>query len=303
MPDKAIAIDENISSENISLSEQGKLEFFIEEKKQAENTIVFIVKLYAYVFGFLFVYSGFISKEFLQSTVSTIDTISSSVPFDIDDTSFIKKSISGLGMILIIAIVIFGKYGTVGIAHAIKKRLKYKYAINKIVNKDNLLDGIEIEHFLKIPVIYTLTTSIIVLGSIYYLLIAFGYSNNIAITLIMSISIISLRIFPRTNIIFYNTLHNYIKEIYIENNKEYTCKKCINRSDKSTTILTIFSIILIILFICIDIQVHQDKFDLETRNFVYIEIISSLAFLEYIYIHIKMGRQTFIERLFKKIIK
>lgn len=272
--------DKSIFDDKIIL-EKEKLAILIEKNKQVENTIYFIIKLYPYVFGFLFIYSGFVSKEFLQTSLDN--------PFSIENTNFIRMSILALGLILIGTITVFWKFRTMGIAHEIKQRLKYKYEINKIMHKDNLLDGLEIEQFLKISVIYTLTTSIIVLGSIFYLLLMWGYENHIVITLTMTASIISILIFPKVNTYFYIKLIHYLKEFYEENNKEYTCPKCLDSEEKKSTPLTIFTILLIVIFIYIEILVYTSDFSTYDRNFIYLGILASLISIEYVYIHRKIN--------------
>lgn len=176
-----------------------KINILLDEKKRLESHLVFIVKTYIYIYGFLFIYTGFVAKIFFAPENESYQ-----------DSAFIRISFSLLGLFLILVISLFGKYGTLGIAHIINKRIQYTYEINKIINRKN---NLEIEHFFKIPVIYTWTTTAVIAGSIFYFLIIFDFNSDLAITWTIIVSSISLFIFPNTNIRFYFQITNNVNKL------------------------------------------------------------------------------------------
>lgn len=265
--------------------ENKKLDILFDEKKRAENNILFIVKTYSYVFGFLFVYTGFVAKTFIQSA-----------NFDLEEISFIKVSISILGLFLIFVISTFGKYGIMGIAHSIKKRLGYTYEINKIVNKGNVLKGLDIEHFLKIPVIYTWTITIIIAGSIFYFILMLGSTNPYALSGIMITSILGLLFFPKTNIQFFNLLNNYLISIYESEGHIYKNHNYMDKSQISDIWLKLIRSLIIVTFIICEAFLIFTGEEVAYRSTNYSILLSLLILIEYKDVKRKTNRKCIFDR-------
>lgn len=265
-----------------------RLNILLTERHRAEDKIQFITKTYMYVFGFLFIYTGFVVKMFLLDT-----------NFEINEPNFIKYSASILGLFLILVITTFGRYGTIGISHMIKRRFEYTYEINKIINNQNRLLGLDLEHFLKIPVIYTWTTTIIIAGSIFYFILMFGINNGYYITGILTTILLSLNAFPKTNKQFFHRLNDSLIDIYNSENKIY---KSSGYYDKSNLInskwLYIIKKVIIGLAVLIESLFYfTDEITLVFRITSYIVLIIILILIEYIDIKRSTNRKCIFDKL------
>ncbi|WP_419763943.1 MAG: hypothetical protein ACNI28_09110 [Arcobacter sp.] len=263
-----------------------KVTILIDEKKRLENHLIFIVKTYIYIYGFLFVYTGFVAK--IIFSLENLET---------NDTTFIRISFSLLGLFLIIVVSIFGRYGTLGIAHIIKKRLQFTYEINSLLDRDNK-NSLTTEHFLKIPVIYTWTTTAVIAGSIFYFLIIFNFNVNYAISSTMIVCILCLLVFPNTNIRFYYEVTNY--ERMLKNiNKDFQKYK----NKKLNLFLILARIFIYILLISFEIQQYFFHNYLEYKILIYITLFTFLILIEYLYIKKQTNRKTIFSQIASRPLK
>lgn len=247
-----------------------KVNILLDEKKRLESHLVFIVKTYIYVYGFLFVYTGFVAKFFFSQGKASNP-----------DSDFTSMAFSLLGLFLIIVVSLFGKYGTLGIAHIINRRLQYTYEINKILKRKN---NLETEHFLKIPVIYTWTSTAIIAGSLFYFLIIFKFNYNAATFLTMLVCIVSLYIFSDTNIQFYFSIKDY-------SNKLKKLKK-IEVPKKEYYDLIGSTILIYLIVIYIEIQIYVYDKILKEKLLIYSILFLLLIKIRYFWIKRKTNRQT-----------
>lgn len=266
------------------MEKNDKVNILIDEKKRLENHLIFIVKTYIYIYGFLFIYTGFVAKIIFSLEEPTI-------------TPFIRISFSLLGLFLIIVVSIFGSYGTLGIAHIIKKRLQFTYEINKLLDRDNK-SSLNTEHFLKIPVIYTWTTTAVIAGSIFYFLIIFNFNKNYAITATILVCILCLLVFPKTNIRFYYEITNYANLLKdIKNTQERYKNKKLN------LFLIFLRVSIYILLLYFEIQLYFYNAPLEYRTVIYISLFTFLILIEYLYIKMKTNRKTIFAQIIGRPIK
>jgi len=275
-----------------SNSDHKLLDVLLEEKKRVESHMLFIIKVYVSIFGFLFIYTGFTTKTFVL-----IDD------FDIEQTSFVRTSISVLGLFLIFVVAIFGKYGVSGISHIIKKRMRYSYKINKLLQNGQENFNIDFEHFLKIPVIYTWTSSAVIAGSLFYYLLIFGYDTHYAVSAILITSFFGLIVFPQANEVFYFELKNELISLGIQ--KEITNQKTV--FDKYISKLLFFLGFLIVLLIILSeylVYTSSEYLDnyLVAINYIYVFLFSLLILIRYLFIKHSTKRETIFEVWFKKIV-
>jgi hypothetical protein len=178
-----------------------------------------------------------------------------------------------------------------GIAHIIKKRLFYTYEINKIMKMKR--NKLSIEHFLRIPVIYTWTTTAVIAGSIFYFLIVFNFNYNYALTCIMITCIISLFIFPKTNIKFYQEISNYINEL----------KKIDKIKFPTQTYYDLFILQFLICSIFIYVEISYYFFDnlIGYKLYLYPILFGLLIIIEYIFIKRRTRRKMIFSDTYNKI--
>ena len=271
-----------------SLSEMKskKLDILIEEKKRAETNIIFIVKTYSYAFGFLFVYTGFVAKTFVQVE-----------GFKLEEPSFAKYAISALGLFLIMVVSVFGKYGTMAIAHSVKRRLEFTYDMNKILNKGNILKGLSFEHFLKVPIIYTWTTTIILAGSVFYFILMLGYENPYSYSGAMIISLAGLAFFPKTNAQYFNKLNNTLKSIHTEIKEEYIEENYIDKSTINNSVLKITRLLALAIFVYIEFLLIFFHEEINNRLMIYGCLLTLFILIEYVDTKRRTHRECFIDKI------
>lgn len=276
------------SNNKLSEVHNKTVDILLEEKKRVETHMLFIIKIYISIFGFLFIYTGFTTKTFVL-----VDN------FNIEETSFVRTSISILGLFLIFVVSIFGKYGVNGIAHAIKKRLRYSHKINRYLQENQKNKEIDIEHFLKIPVIYTWTTSAVIAGSLFYYLLIFGYESHYAISAILATSFFGLLVFPKVNEIFYFELKKELISLGIEKSINYKKTKFEKHINKFLFCLGC----LIVFLICVsEYRIYTLNKSFDSINIIYIFLFSLLILIKYLFIKNNTQRENVFHSWYTKIV-